>query len=280
MGPPNKVDTEWKERVNDMSDKPNSGLMIERKDGIATLILNRPSVLNALNRELLIEMKEELEAIRRDEEIKAVAITGAGDKAFSAGADIEYLNNAPPLQVRELAQLAVSVTHLIENLNKISIALINGFALGGGLELAESCMLRVAVESARLGHPEVCIGAVAGWGGTTRLPRFIGKGRAAELLLTGKMITAREAFEMGLVNRVTKPEDLKREGAKLLSEILQNSQVAVNLTWEAMHRGLDLSIDESARLGADYFGLVAATQEFRQGTEAFLKKGKAKGEGA
>jgi len=138
--------------------------------------------------------------------------------------------------------------------------------------LAESCMLRVAVTSAKLGHPEVRIGAVAGWGGTTRLPRLIGKSRAAKMLLTDKMINANEALQMGLVNRVTEPEIIKSEGEKLVKEIMQNSPIAVSLTWEAVHRGLDLSIDESANLGADYFGLIASTEDFRKGTKAFLQK--------
>ena len=258
-----------------MPEQSHSPLLSNRKNNIVYLTLNRPSVLNALNKSLLLEIKKELEKIKSDPEIQAVVITGSGAKAFSAGADIEYLNQASPLQVRELAQLAVSVTHLIENLNTISIALINGFALGGGLELAESCMLRVAVSSAKLGHPEVQIGAVAGWGGTTRLPRLIGKSRAAEMLLTGKMIDANEALQMGLVNRVTEPENLQNEGEKLLRDILQNAPVAVNLTWDAIHRGLDLPIDESAKLGADYFGLVATTEDFRDGTKAFLQKHKA-----
>ena len=259
-----------------MTDRSHSVLISERKENFVYLTLNRPDVLNALNKSLLLEIKKELEAIKSNPEIQAVIITGAGNKAFSAGADIEYLNQASPLQVRELALLAVSVIHLIENLNKISIALINGFALGGGLELAESCMLRVAVTSAKLGHPEVRIGAVAGWGGTTRLPRLIGKSRAVEMLLTGKMTDANAALQMGLVNRVTEPENLRNEGEKLLREILQNSPIAVNLTWDAVHRGLDLPIDESAKLGADYFGLVATTEDFREGTKAFLQKQKAK----
>jgi enoyl-CoA hydratase len=259
-----------------MTDRSHSVLISERKENFVYLTLNRPDVLNALNKSLLLEIKKELETIKSNPEIQAVIITGAGNKAFSAGADIEYLNQAFPLQVRELAQLAVSVTHLIENLNKISIALINGFALGGGLELAESCMLRVAVTSAKLGHPEVRIGAVAGWGGTTRLPRLIGKSRAAEMLLTGKLIDANKALQIGLVNCVTEPENLWNEGEKLLREILQNSPIAVNLTWDAVHRGLDLPIDESAKLGADYFGLVATTEDFREGTKAFLQKQKAK----
>ena len=259
-----------------MNDSTKQLIHSDPKENVAYLTLNRPAVLNALNEQLLIEIKKELERIQNNSEIQAVVITGAGDRAFSAGADIAYLHQASPLQIRELARLAVSVTHFIENLNKISIALINGFALGGGLELAESCMLRVAVTSAKLGHPEVRIGAVAGWGGTTRLPRLIGKSRAAEMLLTGKMTDANEALQMGLVNRVTEPENLRNEGEKLLREILQNSPIAVNLTWDAVHRGLDLPIDESAKLGADYFGLVATTEDFRDGTKAFLQKQKAK----
>jgi enoyl-CoA hydratase len=247
-------------------------LLTEKKDNISYLTLNRPSVLNALNQPLLLELKRALEKIKEYPKVRAVVISGAGDKAFSAGADIEYLNQASPLQVRELARLAVSVTRLIENLGKISIALINGFALGGGLELAESCMMRIAVSSAKLGHPEVRIGAVAGWGGTTRLPRLIGKSRAVELLLTGKMIDANEALDLGLVNRVVEPEHLQIEGEKLLQEVLRNAPIATNLTWDAVHRGLDLPIDESARLGADYFGLVASTEDFRSGTNGFLRK--------
>ncbi|MBW1749952.1 MAG: enoyl-CoA hydratase/isomerase family protein [Deltaproteobacteria bacterium] len=257
-----------------MPEQPHSSLISNQKNNIAYLTLNRPTVLNALNKPLLIEIKNELETIKTNPDVKAVVITGAGDKAFSAGADIEYLNQASPLQVRELAQLAIYVTNLIENLGKISIALINGFALGGGLELAESCMLRVAVTSAKLGHPEVRIGVVAGWGGTTRLPRLIGKSRATEMLLTGKMVDASEALQMGLVHRVTEKEQLKKEGEELLQEVLQNSPIAVKLSWEAIHRGLDVPIDESARLGADYFGLVASTEDFREGTSAFLKKQK------
>ena len=250
-------------------------LLSENIGNIAYLTLNRPTVLNALNKSLLIEFKKELENIQNNDKIQAIIVTGAGDKAFSAGADIDYLNQASPLQVRELANYAVSVTKSIENLNKISIALINGFALGGGLELAESCMFRFAVPSAKLGHPEVRIGAVAGWGGTTRLPRLIGKSRAVEMLLTGKMIEAKKALQMGLVNRVVEAENLKIEGEKFIQEILENSPIAVNFTWDAIHRGLDLPIDESTKLGADYFGLVASSKDFQEGTQAFLNKQKA-----
>jgi len=247
-------------------------VIVEKKDHVAYLTLNRPDVLNALSFELLTELKKELESIQQDDTVRGIFITGAGEKAFSAGADIASLQTSSPLEVRKLAELAISVNHLLESLGKVSIALINGFSLGGGLELAESCMLRIAVDSTRMGHPEVKIGAVSGWGGTTRLPRLVGKGRAAELLLTGSMISAQRAYEMGLVNLVTDKDTLKSEGDRLMGEILCNGPVAVKLSWDAMHRGLNMPLDDAAQLGADYFGLVATTQDFRTGTEAFLNK--------
>ena len=249
-----------------------NSLIVEQKNKIIYLTFNRPSVLNALNETLLLEIKDKLLQIKTDQSIHGVIFTGAGDKAFSAGADIKYLNQATPLQVRKLAQLAISVNHLIENLGKITIALINGFPLGGGLELAESCMFRFAVPDAKLGHPEVRIGAVAGWGGTTRLPRLIGKCRATELLLTGDLVSSEKAEKIGLVHRVVSSENLIKEGEALLNQIMQNSPIAVNLTWQAIHRGLNVSIDESTQIGADFFGLAASSDDFREGTNAFLKK--------
>jgi enoyl-CoA hydratase len=257
-----------------MSTKKNALIVVNKKKSFAYLTFNRPQVLNALNSDLLLDLQKELIKLRNDTEVKGIFITGAGDKAFSAGADIEFLNSASPLKVRELAELAISVNSQIENSGKISIALINGFALGGGLELAESCMFRVAVSSAKLGHPEVRIGAVAGWGGTTRLPRLVGKGRATELLLTGKMISADEALEIGLVNSVVDRDKLESEGERLMEKILNNAPVSVSLTWEAINRGLNLSVEESAKLGADCFGLAASTEDFREGTESFLNKKK------
>jgi enoyl-CoA hydratase len=254
-------------------DRKNQGpILFQKKAGIACLTLNRPDVLNTVSREVLDRLSCDLATIKSDTSIKGAIITGAGDKAFSAGADIRYLELASPLEIRDLARLAVSVTEQLESLGKVTVAAINGYALGGGLELAEACTLRVAASTARLGHPEVRIGAVAGWGGTTRLPRLIGKGRAAELLLTGRMISAEEALGMGLVNRVVEPDKLLAEAEALLQEILARSPIAVRMTWEAMHRGLDLPIEESARLGTDYFGLVASTEDFREGTRAFLAK--------
>lgn len=247
-------------------------VLYRRKNGIARITLNRPEALNTINRDMLERIDSALGKIRDDDAVHAVIITGAGDKAFSAGADIGFLSKASALEVRDLARLAVSVYGKIETLGKVVVAAINGYALGGGLELAEACTLRVAVSGARLGHPEVRIGAVAGWGGTTRLPRLIGKGRAVELLLTGGMISAGEALHMGLVNRVVEPARLMLECEGLLKEVLAQSPPAVRMTWEAMHRGLDLGIDESTRLGADYFGLAASTADFREGTQAFLAK--------
>jgi enoyl-CoA hydratase len=247
-------------------------VLYRKKGGIARITLNRPEALNNINRDMLEKIDSVLEKIGADDTVHAVIITGAGDRAFSAGADIGFLSKASALEVRDLARLAVSVYSRIETLGKVVVAAINGYALGGGLELAEACTLRIAVTAAQLGHPEVRIGAVAGWGGITRLPRLIGKGRAAELLLTGKMISAEEALSLGLVNRVTEPDNLTAEAEGLVHEICSQAPLAVRMTWEAVHRGLDMSIDESARLGADYFGLVATTEDFREGTKAFIEK--------
>ncbi len=247
-------------------------VLYDVEHGIATICLNRPEALNALNHDVLQRLIDLLKQARDDAAVKAIILTGTGDTAFSAGADIRFLNQAAPLEVRAFAQLAVAVTHTIETLGKVVVAALNGFTLGGGLEIAEACMLRVAVRHAKLGHPEVRIGAVAGFGGTTRLPRLVGKGRAAEMLLTGRLVSADEALQIGLVNRVVAPEALNAEVQSLVGDILAQSPVAVRLTWEAMHRGLNLSLEESALLGADYFGLVASTSDFREGTGAFLEK--------
>ncbi|MBI5074415.1 MAG: enoyl-CoA hydratase/isomerase family protein [Nitrospirae bacterium] len=254
------------------SRKDKNPVSLRKNKGIVCLTLNRPDVLNTINKEMLERLGRLLDSLKADDSVRGLLITGAGEKAFSAGADIGFFNSADPLEVRTRAQLAIETYSRIEHLGKPVIAAINGYALGGGLELAEACTLRVAVNTAKLGHPEVRIGAVAGWGGTTRLPRLIGKGRAADLLLTGRMISAEEALRMGLVNRVVEPEDLIEESEALLQEILMQAPLAVRMTWEAMHRGMDLSLDESAKLGADYFGLVAATDDFREGTTSFIKK--------
>ena len=250
----------------------NEPVLYHGEKGIARIILNRPEALNAINKDVLQQLASLLDKARGDDAVKAVIITGTGEKAFSAGADIKFLNQASPLEVRELAHMAVSVNNKIETLGKVVVAALNGYALGGGLELAEACMLRVSVRHARLGHPEVRIGAIAGFGGTTRLPRLIGKGRATELLLTGRLVTADEALQIGLVHRVVEPANLLSETESLVREILSQSAIAVRMTWEAIHRGLNLTLEESTLLGADYFGLVASTEDFREGTKSFLEK--------
>ena len=247
-------------------------VLYQVKNGIGWITLNRPQALNALSQDVLQQLSSIFDDIKTDEGIKAVVITGTGQQAFSAGADIQYLHQATPLEVREFARLAVAVTHKIEALGKVVIAAINGYALGGGLEIAEACMLRLAARHAKLGHPEVRIGAVAGFGGTTRLPRLIGKGRASELLLTGNLIDAEEAQQIGLINRIVDADKLLSETESLIHNILSQAPIAVRLTWEALHHGLNLTLEESALLGADYFGLAASTNDFRAGTKAFLEK--------
>lgn len=247
-------------------------VLYEENDGIAVLTLNRPHALNALDLPTLQLLLELLDMISTRISVGAVILTGTGTTAFSAGADIKYLSHATPLEVREFAKLAVRVTNRIENLGKVVVTALNGVAYGGGLELAEACMIRVAANHARLGHPEVRIGAVAGFGGTTRLARLVGKGRAAEMLLRGRSVEAEEALHIGLVQAVAEPGMLIDATRAIVLDILEQSPAAVRLTWEALHRGLNMTLEESAELGADFFGLVAATEDFRIGTHAFIEK--------
>jgi enoyl-CoA hydratase len=250
----------------------NAPVLYHADQRIVRISLNRPEVLNALNEDILQRLLSILDHVKEDAAVNAVILTGTGDTAFSAGADIQFLHQAAPLEARALAQLAVAVNHKIETLGKVVVAALNGFTLGGGLELAEACMLRVATQHTKLGHPEVRIGTVAGFGGTTRLPRLIGKGRAADLLLTRRLVSAEEALQIRLVNRVVAPESLLTETERLVRDIVAQAPIAVRMTWEAMHRGLNLSLEESTLLGTDYFGLVASTNDFRAGTRAFLEK--------
>src|SRR5512135_2058212 len=198
-------------------------VLFEEKEGIVQITLNRPEFHNALNREMLESLSSLFVSLKTNPEIKGVIITGAAEKAFSAGADIRFLNQPSSLEVRELALLAASVYHQIETSGKIVIAALNGYALGGGLELAEACTLRVAARHALFGHPEVKIGAIAGWGGVARLPRLIGKGHATEILLTGRLVSSDEALRIGLVNRIAEGGNLLAEAEGLLHEILSQA---------------------------------------------------------
>lgn len=250
----------------------NSVVLYEKQGRVAHVTLNRPEVLNALSLDVLTRLSALLEEIGSDDSVRAVIVTGAGDKAFSAGADIKYLSRSTPLAVREFSRLAVTVANQIEYLGKVVVAALNGYTFGGGLEIAEACMIRVAARSSMLGHPEVSIGAVAGFGGTTRLARLVGRGRAAEMLLRGRNVTADEALQIGLVQFVVDDERLMAETQVIVDDILAKSPSAVKLTWEALHRGLNMTLEESAALGADFFGLVASTEDFRIGTRAFVDK--------
>lgn len=252
----------------------NSVVLYEKRNRVAYLTLNRPDALNALSPEVLTRLSALLEEIKKDDSVRAVILTGTGSKAFSAGADIKYLSQSTPMKVRAFAQLAVTVTTQIETLGKVVVAALNGYTFGGGLEIAEACMIRVAVKSSYLGHPEVSIGAVAGFGGTTRLARLVGRGRASEMLLRGRNISAGEALQFGLVQFVVEDDRLMAETEAIVDDILAKSPSAVNLTWESLHRGLNMTLEESAALGADFFGLVASTEDFRIGTKAFVDKAK------
>ena len=250
----------------------DESVLFHENQGMAFITLNRPDALNVMDLRMLERLSLLLDEASTSLAVKAVIITGSGNRAFSAGADVRFLNQATALEVREFARLAVLVNRKIESLGKVVVAAINGYALGAGLEMAESCMIRIAGHTAKLGHPEVRIGAVAGVGGTTRLPRLVGKGRAAELLLRGRVVAADEALQIGWVQSVVEAEKLLGETEAMVREILAQSPIAVKLTWEAIHRGLNMTLEESTLLGADIFGLVASTDDFRAGTKAFLEK--------
>ena len=249
------------------------GSVAYRVEGtVARITLDRTEALNAITADMLRDLASCLDRAADDEAVHAVILTGSGDRAFSAGADIPSLLAIGPLEARALAHRAVAVTRRIGTMGKVVVAALNGDAMGAGLELAEACQMRLAVEHARLGHPEVRLGAIAGFGGTTRLPRLIGECRAAELLLTGRLIDADEALRIGLVNRVVAPDLLLPEAERLVRDILAQAPPAVRLTWDALHRGLDLPLDDSALLGADHFGLSAATADYREGLLAFTEQ--------
>jgi len=254
-------------------------LLYEVKDGIAYVTINRPKVLNALNDTVITELGQVFTAIKEDPQVKAVILTGAGEKAFVAGADITQLVDLNTQQGKAFAAKGQAVFSLIENLGKPVIAAINGFALGGGCELAMACTLRVASAKAKLGQPEVNLGIIPGYGGTQRLPRLVGKGRAMELVLTGRMVDAQEAYQIGLVNKVVEPEKLLEEAQALAKTIMSKGPVAVKLGMEAVNRGLEVSLEEGLRIEADLFGVCCSTEDKVEGTKAFLEKRKANFQG-
>jgi enoyl-CoA hydratase len=247
-------------------------LLFELDTGVARITINRPDKLNALNTTVLAELGDAITRIETDATIRGVILTGTGAKAFVAGADIAELSHQGPLDGRARAITGQVVFRRLERCGKPVIAAVNGFALGGGCELAMACHLRIASENARFGQPEVKLGIGPGYGGTVRLPRLVGRGRALELLLTGKMIDAQEAYRIGLVNLVVPQDRLLNESETLLRSILQNGPLALRACLEAVDIGLDMSLDEALLMEANHFGLLSSTADMREGMQAFIEK--------
>jgi len=244
----------------------------EKKGGIAYVTLNRPKVLNALNTPTWKDLRIAFEDARDDVAIRGVILTGAGDRAFIAGADIGELAHITAVEAEKSSSFGQAVLDLIENLGKPVIAAVNGFALGGGCETAMACTIRIAVENAKFGQPEVKLGLVPGGGGTQRLPRLVGKGRALQLILTGEMISAQEAYRIGLVNEIVPASDLIKRAEAIVSQIASNAPIAAKFALDAVNKGLEATQSEGLLLEASYFGLCAATEDKKEGTSAFLEK--------
>jgi len=250
---------------------PFKFLTLEVADRVATLTVNRPDKLNALNDATIAELGLAIDQIRVDDSIGGAILTGAG-RAFVAGADISELSNQTPVLAKARARAGQDVFRRFETSPKPIIAAVNGFALGGGCELAMSCHIRLASDAAKFGQPESKLGLLPGYGGTQRLARLVGKGRANQLLLTGEMIDAAEAYRIGLVNKVVAADALMNEARAMMKTILANGPLAVALCIEAIDRGLQMSLEEGLILEANHFGLLAATDDMREGTRAFLEK--------
>src|SRR4029077_2746542 len=247
-------------------------LLFEKRDGIAFITFNRPKVLNALNRKTVEELRDALTDARDDAAVRVVILTVTGEKPCVAGADIGELAQRTPVDGKDFSLFGQGVFHLLETLGKPSICAINGFALGGGCELALSCSIRIASKTARLGQPEVKLGIIPGYGGSQRLARLCGKGVAHELCLTGEMITAEEAQRIGLVNRVHEPAELIPAAEAMAKKIIANGPIAVKFTMEAIERGVEMPQEEGLFLEATLFGVACATEDMREGTKAFLEK--------
>jgi enoyl-CoA hydratase/carnithine racemase len=249
-----------------------ANVLYEKSNGIARVIINRPKVLNALNTPTWADLRTVFENARDDDTVRGIILTGAGDKAFIAGADISELAQAGAFQAEESSRFGQAVLELIENLGKPVVAAINGFALGAGCETAMACTIRIAVENAKFGQPEVKLGLLPGGGGTQRLPRLVGKGRALQLILSGEMIDAQEAYRIGLVNEVVSAANLMARAETILKQISANAPIAIKFALDATNKGLDTSQSEGFALEASYFGICAATDDKKEGISAFLEK--------
>ena len=250
-------------------------LVLERDGAIAAITINRPKVLNALNAQTLDELRRAVLDLQRDAAIRVVILTGAGEKSFVAGADINELAVQTPTGGREHALTGQHVFDLIENLGKPVIAAVNGYALGGGCELAMACTLRIAADTAKLGQPEISLGLMPGYAGTQRLPRLVGKGKAMEMMLTGAPIGADEALRIGLVNRVVPAAEVMTEARNLAAQLAASAPVAMRYIISAVNKGMEMPFAEACQYEATLFGLVASTDDMREGTKAFLEKRKA-----
>ena len=247
-------------------------VLYEKRQGIAYVTVNRPKVLNALNTPTWTDLRTVFADAKTDASVLGVILTGAGEKAFIAGADISELAHVDAYEAEESSRFGQSTLDLIENLGKPVVAAINGFALGGGCETAMACTIRIAVEHAKFGQPEVKLGLLPGGGGTQRLPRLVGKGRALQLILTGETISAQEAYRIGLVNEVVPAAGLIGRAEAILKQIMANAPIAVKFSLEAVNRGLETNQSEGLALEASYFGICAATEDKKEGTSAFLEK--------
>lgn len=254
-------------------------VLLEKEGRIATLTINRPKALNALNVETLLDIKAAVEIVRDDNDIDVLIVTGAGDKAFVAGADITYMLDINAMQGREFGRIGQGVFSLIECISKPVIAAINGFTLGGGCELAMACDFRICSEKSLFGQPEVGLGVTPGFGGTQRLPRLVGTGMAKQLLYTGDTINAQEALRIGLVNAVVPSENLMEYVQKIAKKIASRGAIAVQFCKDAVNEGMQTDIDRAMTIEADIFGLCFATEDQKEGMKAFVEKRKAEFKG-
>jgi enoyl-CoA hydratase/carnithine racemase len=247
-------------------------ILLEKKNSIAYITVNRPKVLNALNMATMEELRAAFHDIKNDDGIRVVILTGSGEKAFVAGADISELAVQDAVNGKKYAHRGQNLLNLIENLGKPVIACINGFALGGGCEIAMACTMRLASENAKLGQPEVKLGIIPGYGGTQRLPRIVGKGIAMQMVLAGEMISAQEAHRIGLVNEVTAAAQLIPRAEGIAAKIVANAPLAVQYAMEAVNKGMEMTLSEGLYLEAVLFGVACATEDKKEGTSAFLEK--------
>jgi len=254
---------------------PFDTLLLERDGATAIVTINRPKVLNALNSQTLDELRRAVLDLKQDAGVRVVILTGAGEKAFVAGADINELAVQSPTSGRDHALTGQHVFDLIENMGKPVIAAINGYALGGGCELAMACTLRIAADTAKIGQPEIALGLIPGYAGTQRLPRLVGKGRAMEMILTGAPLGAEEARRIGLVNRVVPAAELMAEARKLAAQLSAGAPIAMKYIVNAINKGVEMGFAEACQYEATLFGLVASTEDMKEGTAAFLEKRKA-----